>query len=110
MFWDKFTSISPAQLQLKLPQHPLIVDVRQPDEYQDGHIPGSVNVPLMTVMQNPAIVTSKATANQPIYVVCHSGARSRQAAKILSRQARDVINIAGGMMQWNGKIKRGNQR
>ena len=79
----------------------VLVDVRTPEEYKNGHIPGSKNVPLQQLDQISAIAENKNTA---LYVYCHSGARSRQAAAQLQRMGyRNVRNI-GGIAAFTGKL------
>lgn len=53
----------------------VLLDVRTPDEYRQGHIPGSKNVPLQSIDKVAGMIDNKAT---PIFVHCLSGARSRQ--------------------------------
>jgi rhodanese-related sulfurtransferase len=78
----------------------LIVDVREIDEYQDGHIPGAVNVPLSVLESEVTRIPSTGT----IYVVCRSGARSARACDFLtqqsSHQSAAFINVGGGTAGW----------
>lgn len=69
-----------------------IIDVREAYEFNEFHVPGAENVPL-------AMIASFDPGNddRPIYVVCHSGARSQKAAFILSQMDIEAINIEGGM-------------
>lgn len=77
-----------------------LVDVRTPEEYEQGHINGSINVPLDTLPGGAAILGK----NEKIYVYCRSGARSGRAAAILGRSGyTDVTNI-GGIMDYRGRI------
>ena len=54
----------------------VLLDVRTPEEYRGGHIPGSRNIPLQTIDNVSTVVDNKDTA---LYVYCQSGARSRGA-------------------------------
>ena len=75
----------------------LVVDVREPDEYESGHIPGAVLVPLSTVLTNK----SEFESDETIYVVCRSGGRSMQACEMLHDVGiSNVVNVAGGTMGW----------
>jgi rhodanese-related sulfurtransferase/rubrerythrin len=80
----------------------LLVDVRQPEEYTLGHIPGSKLMPLDELESN----LSELPAGKDIFFYCHSGARS-QAAAIISLdsgiQLQKVHNLMGGMMGWDGQ-------
>jgi rhodanese-related sulfurtransferase len=72
-----------------------IVDVREPVEWEQGHIASARLVPLATV---PGNVDS--FDGDPTYVVCRSGSRSNQACEFLRGQGRHVVNVAGGMIAW----------
>lgn len=77
-----------------------ILDVREPDEFNGmlGHIPGATLIPLGQLQhQAPSL-----PQDQPIVVVCRSGARSAQAVTILEKAGfTRVANLAGGMISWN---------
>ena len=80
----------------------VLLDVRSPQEYREGHIPGSQNVPLQTIDKVRTVVENKDT---PLYVYCHSGARSRQAVQRLGQMGyRNVTNI-GGIAAYRGKVE-----
>ena len=80
----------------------VLLDVRTPQEYRDGFIPGSKNVPLQTIDKVDAVAENKDTA---LYVYCHSGARSRQAVQRLGQMGyRNVTNI-GGIAAYRGKVE-----
>ena len=75
----------------------LVIDVREPDEYASGHIPGAILVPLSTVLQNSGEFLSEDT----VFVVCRSGGRSMQACELLHDNGIvNVVNVAGGTMGW----------
>lgn len=75
----------------------LVIDVREPDEYASGHIPGAILVPLSTVLQNSSEFLSEDT----VFVVCRSGGRSMQACELLHDNGIvNVVNVAGGTMGW----------
>ena len=81
----------------------VLLDVRTPDEYRQGHIPGSKNIPLQSIDKVADMIDNKAT---PIFVHCLSGARSRQAAAVLQEMGYyDVKNI-GGISAYTGKVER----
>ena len=72
-----------------------VVDVREPHEWEAGHIGHAVLVPLGAVADN-----ADAFAGAPTYVVCRSGARSGRACEFLMSQGLDVVNVTGGMLAW----------
>ncbi len=86
---------------------PYILDVREPGEYQGGHINGAKLIPLGQLQQQ----LSQLPKDQTILCVCASGSRSSSAANLLARAGYQVINLRGGMMGWQMSgfpVKRGN--
>jgi rhodanese-related sulfurtransferase len=73
-----------------------LFDVRQPDEYAEGHVPGAVLVPLGEVPDHLADFPT----DRPVYVVCRSGARSANACGFLRASGVDAINVTGGTLAW----------
>lgn len=81
----------------------VLLDVRTPDEYRQGHIPGSKNLPLQSLDNVAAIVKDK---ESPLFLYCYSGARSRQAAGMLRRMGYAKANNIGGIAAYSGKVER----
>ena len=81
----------------------VLLDVRTQQEYIGGHIPGSQNLPLQRI---EAIETVVEDRNRPIYVYCHSGGRSQQAARMLGQMGYSRVKNIGGIMSYNGKVER----
>ena len=81
----------------------VLLDVRTPEEYRGGHIPGSRNIPLQTIDSVSTVVENKDTS---LYVYCHSGARSRQAAGVLKQMGYTNVNNIGGIAAYAGKVER----
>ena len=80
-------------------QAPLLIDVREIDEWQQGHIKGATLVPLSTLPQQIHVVC--ADVNKAIYLYCQKGRRSHQAAlTLLSLGYRNVHELAGGIETW----------
>ena len=75
-----------------------LFDVRTPEEYQAGHVPGAKLAPLNTLMAR----VSDFSEQGDVFVICRSGARSAQAADYLARQCgrTNLTNIEGGIMAW----------
>ena len=73
-----------------------LIDVREPDEYTEVHVPGAVLIPLATVPDNLAAIPTDA----PVYVICKSGGRSGRAVQWLRAQGLDATNVAGGTDAW----------
>jgi len=80
----------------------ILLDVRTPQEYQSGSIPGSQNVPLQSIDKVGTVVENKDTA---LYVYCHSGARSRQAVSLLQHMGYSNVNNIGGIAAYRGKVE-----
>jgi rhodanese-related sulfurtransferase len=82
---------------ISLEQPPILLDVREPWEYQICHIPGSVLIPMRQI---PTAIHDL-DPRKEIVVICHHGIRSRQTAMFLEHQGfTDVINLTGGMTAW----------
>ena len=82
-------------------QGAVVVDVREPDEYEAGHVAGAVPIPLGEVMAR----VGEVTRDEPVYVICAVGARSGKAAQFYRSQGIDARNVAGGTKAW---IQQGN--
>lgn len=95
--FTKVDSISTAELENKLKENIQLIDVRTPGEFRRGHIKNAKNIPLNKIGNFTPI------ADKKTYVICHSGARSKLAAKKL-KKGFDVVNVKGGMHAWRGKI------
>lgn len=75
----------------------IVLDVREPYEYADGHVAGATLLPLS---QLPSRL-DEVPADQPVYVYCRSGNRSQQASEILVKAGkRDIRNVEGGILAW----------
>lgn len=99
------TIITSDQLEELLNNHHRIhiLDVREPEEFIQGHIPSAVLIPLDQLTDNPIIDYWE--ANDPIVVVCRSGNRSARAQHYLkSIGFTNVKNLKGGMGKWRGPI------
>ena len=81
----------------------VLLDVRTPEEYRQGHIPGSKNIPLQTLGDVVAHVPDKAT---PLFVYCRSGARSAQATGMLESLGYTNVTNIGGISAYTGKVER----
>jgi len=77
-----------------------LLDVRQPSEYESGHIPGAKLIPLPDVSERLAEIDF----DKPVIVYCAVGGRSRVAAQMLAgKGVREVFNLSGGIKAWNNK-------
>ncbi|WP_281884239.1 rhodanese-like domain-containing protein [Paenibacillus sp. YYML68] len=80
-----------------------IIDVREPEEWESGHIPSAKPMPLGALSLRHGELDRK----QPYIVVCRSGNRSGLACELLEQLGYDVTNMTGGMSQWGGEVARG---
>lgn len=75
-----------------------IIDVRTPMEFREVHLESARNVPL-DALDPVAVMKARASADEPLYVVCRSGSRGRQACeKFLAAGFTNVINVDGGTL------------
>lgn len=81
----------------------VLLDVRTPEEYAEGHIEGSTNIPLQSIEQTERVIKDKDT---PLFVHCRSGGRSAQATSILKRMGYTNVEDIGGIMSYSGKVVR----
>ena len=90
-FFDFFkqSNINQGIEEYKMTAGAVLLDVRTPQEYQEGHIPESKNVPLQ---QLDNIVSVAKNKDIPLFVYCYSGSRSRQATGMLQRMGYSKVN------------------
>ncbi|SFL82602.1 Rhodanese-related sulfurtransferase [Gracilibacillus orientalis] len=80
-----------------------LIDVREPKEYDGGHILGARNIPLTQLKQR----LTELRQDKPVYLYCQNGSRSTRAALILNKQGyKDLYQLQGGYKKWTGKIKK----
>jgi|SRR5690625_4201829 len=78
-----------------------LIDVREPNEYERGHIRGARNIPLTQLKQ----ALSAIRPDKPVYLYCQTQNRSARAAHILYKNNYGDINVLqGGFKKWTGKI------
>ncbi len=92
-------STSETRTRLDGADHPLVVDVREQDEWQEGHLPGAIHVPRGNLESRiEALVPDK---DRELIVYCAGGSRSAFAAKSLGELGYDnVVSMAGGFADW----------
>jgi rhodanese-related sulfurtransferase len=86
----------------ELPDHAVVLDVREDDEWSAGHIAGAVHVPMNQVPSRAAYGPAELGSGRPIVCVCKVGGRSAQVTAWLIRNGYEAVNLAGGMHAWAG--------
>ena len=81
----------------------LLLDVRTPAEYAEGHIPGARNLPLQALYGIDAVAPARDT---PLFLYCRSGARSGQAARLLQGSGYTRVTNIGGIISYHGPVER----
>ena len=78
----------------------VIVDVRTTEEFQQGHVPNAINVPLSNIIDNPDILTF--SKEKPIVLYCRSGYRAGKAAEALQKYGyTNLRHLEGDMQGWS---------
>ena len=99
----KQSDINQGVLEYQNTQGAVLLDVRTPQEYAEGHIPGSINIPLQSIDEAEAELENKDTE---LFVYCHSGARSSQAVALLEEMGYTKVNNIGGIAGYKGEVER----
>ena len=107
---EKFQTITPdeAAEMMATESGYVIVDVRGKEEYDKGHIPGAINVPIDSLKQdirNNEAIPELADKKKVYMIYCRSGRRSNEAAKLLSSFGYKHIYEFGGIIDWKGEIE-----
>ena len=100
--------IDVAQLTTLVDGGACVLDVRNPDEYDEAHVPGGSAIPLPEVPDRSGEVPT----DRPVYIICAAGGRSRKAAEFLIPLGVDATNVAGGTNAWieaGNPVSRGEQ-
>lgn len=79
-----------------------LIDVREPQEYDAGHILGARNIPVTQLKQRLVEIRK----DKPVYLYCQKSSRSGRAAQILNKKGyKELYQLKGGFKNWTGKIK-----
>ena len=95
------TILEPAEYisALESDKSAMLLDVRHPEEYAEGHLPGAT---LLDVTDSATFAAGikELDKEKTIYIYCRSGRRSRTAAKILTGEGFSVVDLKGGYNAW----------
>ena len=81
----------------------VLIDVREKNEFSQGHIPGSKNVPLSEFDRIKSVVRDKST---PVFLYCLSGGRSSQATAAMTSMGHSAVTNIGGISGYSGNLAR----
>jgi rhodanese-related sulfurtransferase len=103
---NMYPEMTAAELddQLKAGKTLNLIDVREPDEWQAGHIQEARSIPLSELQER---LDELQQGEQEIVLICRSGGRSGKACDFLHAQGYKVVNVTGGMLQWPGEVALG---
>jgi rhodanese-related sulfurtransferase len=74
----------------------VLIDVRNPDEFENFRVPGARLIPLVDVPER----IEEIPEDETVYVICLTGSRSARAVEYLNRQGHDTVNVRGGSRAW----------
>lgn len=97
-------SMEEAKIEIEDNPHIVLLDVRTPGEFCQGHIPGAINIPVETPYLIGDIIPDK---DQDIFVYCLSGGRSQKACEIFSEMGYEHLTDIGGIIFWPGNLETG---
>lgn len=97
-----YETIEINEVEEKLAEGYIVLDVREPDEFAEGHIPSAQNKPLSVLQQDDLNELSK---DEKYIIICRSGNRSQTASEILFNEGYEVVNVSAGMSSWTGDVE-----
>jgi rhodanese-related sulfurtransferase len=93
----QFVAIDPDEAERLFRQGATLVDVRETGEWSQGHIPGSINMPLSQL----SLRLGEIDPHSSVLVICHTGSRSLVAVRMLTANGiKQVYNVRGGTTNW----------
>jgi rhodanese-related sulfurtransferase len=84
------------ELEALLQEGVVLIDVREPVEFAEAHVPGALLIPMG---QLPARA-GELDKNAPVHLICRSGHRSAVMCDLLAKAGLDAVNVAGGTLAW----------
>ena len=82
-------------------KHAILIDVRRIDEYEQGHIDESINIPVEEIETTTSKITDK---NTPLFIYCRSGVRSTKATEALYNMGYTDVKNIGGILDFKGEV------
>ena len=100
---DSIKTVSPSEFQQGIDNQDVqVVDVRSISEYESGHIDGAENVDVESA-DFLGVARQALSKDKPVYVYCRSGRRSLEAANQLAKIGYEVVNLDGGIINWESE-------
>lgn len=96
LFAKPYQQIHAVEARGRMDAGAILLDVREPQEWQAGHAQGARHIPLGQLERRQR----ELPVGQPVITVCRSGGRSARAASLLAAQGREAANLRGGMRAW----------
>ncbi|WP_372729777.1 rhodanese-like domain-containing protein [Nocardioides sp.] len=100
--------IDVAQLEAALRDGASLIDVREPSEYAEGHVPGARHIPMGQLTNR----IDELDKDAPVHVICASGNRSGVMVEVLDAAGFEAVNVRGGTSEWarsGREIERGSK-
>lgn len=79
-----------------------VIDVREVDEFSEGHVPGAINIPLSQLELRYAELEQ----DTHHYIICRSGRRSLDACSFLNGKGYETTNVEGGTIAWTDELEK----
>lgn len=101
---NPYEDLATAEFQRRLNESPasVLLDVRTPEEFQEGRIPHAINIDVADESFSRRVASMDKSKTYFIY--CRSGGRSLRACSIMNSLGFTVINLIGGIMSWSGEV------
>lgn len=93
---DPFFDVSAAELPGSYDELTVLLDVREPEEWAQGHVDGAMHIPLGEVSER----LDEVDPDAEVYVICRQGGRAFRVCQYLNRYGRDVTFVRDGMVGW----------
>lgn len=98
-----YQSITANDLEQELKVRPMnILDVRDAADFQVGHIPNAINIPISELVEK----YNELDEGTAYTVICYAGGRSERASQFLAAEGFNVTNVMGGMGAWRGEVSK----
>lgn len=79
-----------------------LIDIREPYEYKEGHLPSTKNIPMNLIIEESDKYLDK---SKEYHIICQTGGRSSRVCSILKKKGFNVVNVAGGTSRYRGNLK-----